>query len=706
MAKAPTLPEITTQHLSSTQVNTAFQRIEDSFANTLSLDGSTPNELQADLDLNGQDIINANAINASAIRINGVNLTTTESLIETPSDYKYTFSSISNLLNDVRTYTFWAANDKIVIDHYNYTVAATGASDHHLTTAGGVKLYITDNVITPAHFGATPDVLVNQGAYIQSAIDLAKASRISSFSDFSKSVSLEGKLYYTTQSINLSGIRQPGFHFGHGTIYGACAGKIVLDIIDSNTVNLSNLKVIGDETARPSVGVMVGRNTSIRIAPSHDFFNIETDGYFDLSAYINGGSEDMRQVNCSWVNQDHALTAFSAAIVGHGGMYAKYFPTLTSDFQALPTVAYSHISHSFGFSSIRRPANGNADITGITIGANAVITVDPADLASTGWVVGTLLFVDTSVGGMEEIWAESCEITAINTGTGQITTDYDSSGHTAYTSGGRLWGKTGPGLLIGSSSGTRMQGHYILTYGSPSVILETGFGNVDGIDLTFQQENNPRTVVRVVNDTPTQMVIKQFKLNLLSASQITSDQIFSYSGDPLGSIRFDNFSFTTAARTGPTALSSGGVFNLDPYFSVTGAALHVNGRAEAEVGTSLPDDFEGTVYAYDDKKTYYVNVANLVMSTSGATIPKEGVIRYSGNQLMLKGQDLVEREVLVNRTAATAAFTNIANVINTQQKYQGKPAYNTTTNRPVWASGSTAGAVWVFADGTTAHTPV
>ena len=703
MAKAPALPTITGQYLSATQVNDSFRKIEDSFENTLSLDGSTPNAMQADLDLNNKDIINAYAINANQIRINGENVTTTASLVVTPSDLKYTFGSIANLLNDVRTYSFWATNDKIVINNYNYTVAASGATNHHLTTAGGVKLYIADNVITPAHFGATPDVLVNQGAYIQSAIDLAKASRITSFADFSKSVSLEDKLYYTTQSINLSGIRQPGFSFGHGTILGACANKIVLDCVDSNTLVLISLQIVGNSVLTPSIGLMVGRNSTGRIAPAHKLTHVKTKGDFTLAAYLNGGSEDMRQVSCMWENSDPRLTAYAAALVGHGGMYAKYFPSIASDFQTLPTTSYSMISQDMGTTSIQRPAFGNAFISNITVGANAVVTVDPTELASTGWIVGTNIFIDNSVLGMVEIWAKSMQITAINTGTGQVTTNYNSTGHTAYSSSGRAWGKTGPGMLLGGTNGVRFRGNYILTYGSPSIDLETDFGNVNGMDWTFQAENNPETIVRLINDSTSTQVIKQFSLNLLGASQVISNQYFKYTGNAAGTVRFENFKFTKAHEIGTNAIS---LFRPRNNFEVVGADIVANDRVEVTFGTTLPDVFEGRIFSYSDNKVEYHGFGSLAMDLTGSTYGKEGVIRYNGNQLLLKGQDLLERTVLVNRTAATGAFASLANDINTQQKYQGKPAYNITTGRPVWATGSTAASVWIFADGTTAHTPV
>lgn len=57
-------------------------------------------------------------------------------------------------------------------------------------------------------------------------------------------------------------------------------------------------------------------------------------------------------------------------------------------------------------------------------------------------------------------------------------------------------------------------------------------------------------------------------------------------------------------------------------------------------------------------------------------------------------------------TATTAQLEDNTNAINTTSKFIGKRVFNTTTGKPVYATGATAVAVWNDATGTTAHTPV
>lgn len=58
MAKRPTLADITTGHGTTTKLNENFTAIEVAFDNTLSRDGSSPNQMEADLDMNSKKIIN------------------------------------------------------------------------------------------------------------------------------------------------------------------------------------------------------------------------------------------------------------------------------------------------------------------------------------------------------------------------------------------------------------------------------------------------------------------------------------------------------------------------------------------------------------------------------------------------------------------------------------------------------------------------
>ena len=70
MAKKPTVSTITSGHASITALNANYVALRDAFDNTVSRDGSSPNTMSADLDLNGNDITNVNSItNASGVDV-------------------------------------------------------------------------------------------------------------------------------------------------------------------------------------------------------------------------------------------------------------------------------------------------------------------------------------------------------------------------------------------------------------------------------------------------------------------------------------------------------------------------------------------------------------------------------------------------------------------------------------------------------------
>ena len=70
MAKL-TLTDITSGYQTQSAYNANNQLVEDAIENTLSRDGTSPNQMEADLDLNSNDLINAQNIRAQNIFLNG-----------------------------------------------------------------------------------------------------------------------------------------------------------------------------------------------------------------------------------------------------------------------------------------------------------------------------------------------------------------------------------------------------------------------------------------------------------------------------------------------------------------------------------------------------------------------------------------------------------------------------------------------------------
>lgn len=75
MAKTPTLTTLTSGHYSTETLTANFSAISTQFENMVSRDGSAPNTMLGDLDMNSNDIINVGEIDVGTLTINGVNVT-------------------------------------------------------------------------------------------------------------------------------------------------------------------------------------------------------------------------------------------------------------------------------------------------------------------------------------------------------------------------------------------------------------------------------------------------------------------------------------------------------------------------------------------------------------------------------------------------------------------------------------------------------
>lgn len=69
MAKKPDITTVESGYQVNTTINENFTNLRNGFDNTLSLDGSTPNAMGADLDMNGHDIINLNSLYVGGVDV-------------------------------------------------------------------------------------------------------------------------------------------------------------------------------------------------------------------------------------------------------------------------------------------------------------------------------------------------------------------------------------------------------------------------------------------------------------------------------------------------------------------------------------------------------------------------------------------------------------------------------------------------------------
>lgn len=104
MAKAPTLTTITAGQYDSVTITANFDAIVTAFDNTVSRDGSAPNAMAGNLDMNSYDIINVGTMDVASLTVNSVDITDVVSnplngLSPVNGDILYYNAGAWNLLN-------------------------------------------------------------------------------------------------------------------------------------------------------------------------------------------------------------------------------------------------------------------------------------------------------------------------------------------------------------------------------------------------------------------------------------------------------------------------------------------------------------------------------------------------------------------------------------------------------------------------------
>lgn len=133
MSKKPVLADVTNTYTSSTTINNNNDLIEASFENTLSLDGSTPNNMEADFDLNSNDILNAGTIYTNELILQDIPLLDLLERIEAASEtIDETLASLEKDLNAMTHFTTLEDFKAAIVDGFT-------REDGERVEAGGVE---------------------------------------------------------------------------------------------------------------------------------------------------------------------------------------------------------------------------------------------------------------------------------------------------------------------------------------------------------------------------------------------------------------------------------------------------------------------------------------------------------------------------------------------------------------------------------------
>lgn len=124
MAKQPTLTTISSGYYSTETLTANFEAIQSFFDNTVSRDGSSPNTMAGDLDMNSNDIVNVGDIDVATLTINGIDVT----------------NVINNPLNGLTP----SEGDLLYWNGSAWTLLSVGSDGQVLKLASGVPAWGTD----------------------------------------------------------------------------------------------------------------------------------------------------------------------------------------------------------------------------------------------------------------------------------------------------------------------------------------------------------------------------------------------------------------------------------------------------------------------------------------------------------------------------------------------------------------------------------
>lgn len=168
MAKRPTLSTLSNILTSLPFINTNYDAIDTAFDNTISRDGSTPNNMTADLDLDGNSLLNVNSLSVTTLEING------EPVVPTGTATIEAVPASSSSITDSGAF-YTGANVELALQEVGVDIASLEADIATNVTNLGTKAPLASPALTgtptaPTATAGTNTTQVATTAFVQQSL--------------------------------------------------------------------------------------------------------------------------------------------------------------------------------------------------------------------------------------------------------------------------------------------------------------------------------------------------------------------------------------------------------------------------------------------------------------------------------------------------------------------------------------------------------
>lgn len=434
--------------------------------------------------------------------------------------------------------------------------------------------------VSPRDFGADVSDGIDDTDAVQAAIDAVKASWDAKAFQFQRVMDCDGESFEVSESLDFSGIRQPGFVLSNCGFISSAQNQIALDFSLTNAPNIINVNVRGASENPPAVGIYLGRakfRGHFPASASAFLQNVDIAGAFSMAGILNFASEVSRLDAVEIRNTSDDIRAVGLAMVATSQAIIDQFGRpLRSRFQNLPNRAerrQSCIIHTIDGGQIGTAYRHISPVVALETYGNSVVVVMEPD-AGKDLKNGDKIFFSF---GNAHTLRDRVFTVANRQGNRFTLSEARPRDAIGYTRGGLISYKTGSAVFVSGCNQITMGATYLLSFGSPTIVFDLDNGGAStNMDMAFSAERSPPSVIRLL--AKRNHILTHWSIKSANYAQKNDEAFIEIKGP--GTIRFFDSDLSVSQMIEPPKAL------LSPA-----SQFHLSGtRLSVPLSASLPPD--------------------------------------------------------------------------------------------------------------------